>query len=78
MLQAFAYDHIHGARLSFGPFTIDVAHRVLFKDDTPLRLTLRCVELLTALVRHSGQTLTKEQLIESAWHDPSASDATPA
>jgi DNA-binding response OmpR family regulator len=26
--------------------------------------------LLSALVRHAGDTMTKEQLLETAWHDP--------
>ncbi len=72
----FAYDRLHEARLSFGPYTVDAARRVVLKNETPIRLTLRCVELLIAFLRHPGQTLTKEQLIEAAWHDPAASDAT--
>lgn len=64
------------ARLSFGPFTIDVARRVVSREGTPLRLTVKCVELLIALARRPGQTVSKEQLLQAAWHDPEASDAT--
>lgn len=71
-----AYDRYYEARLSFGPYTVDTARRVVLRDGTPLRLTLRCVELLIAFLRNPGQALTKEQLIEAAWHDPTASDAT--
>lgn len=76
MSSADAYDRLHEARLSFGPYTVDAVRRVVLKNGTPLRLTLKCIELLIAFVRHPGQTLTKEQLIEAAWHDPAASDAT--
>lgn len=62
--------------LSFGPYTVDVVHRIVTKDGAPVRMTLKCIELLIAFVRNPGKTLTKEQLIEAAWHDPEASDAT--
>lgn len=62
--------------LSFGPFSVDIVRRVVTKNGTPLRMTLKCVELLIAFVRSPGKTLSKEDLIQAAWHDPSASDAT--
>lgn len=62
--------------LSFGPVTVDVTHRIVTKDGAPLRMTLKCIELLVAFVCNPGKTLTKEQLLEAAWHDPEASDAT--
>ena len=62
--------------LSFGSFAVDVTHRIVTKDGAPVRMTLKCIELLIAFVRNPGKTLTKEQLIEAAWHDPDASDAT--
>lgn len=62
--------------LSFGPFSVDIVRRVVTKGGTPLRMTLKCVELLVAFVRNPGKALSKEDLIEAAWHDPSASDAT--
>lgn len=62
--------------LSFGPFCIDIVRRVVTRDGKPLRMTLKCVELLIAFVRHPGKTLSKETLIEAAWQDTPASDAT--
>ena len=41
-----------------------------------MHLTLKCTELLIAFARSPGKTLTKEQLIETAWRDTPASDAT--
>lgn len=70
----FAYDN--GMMLVFGPFAVDDVRRSVTKDGVPLRLTLRCVELLVALVRNPGKTLTKQQLVDLAWPDPEASDAT--
>jgi DNA-binding winged helix-turn-helix (wHTH) protein len=76
MSLAYARERARDLRLTFGPFTVDAAHRTVSKNGEPLRLTLKCVELLIALLTHPGRTLTKEELLQAAWHDPSASDAT--
>lgn len=76
MSLAYARERARDLRLTFGPYTVDAAHRTISKDGEPLRLTLKCVELLIALVTQPGRTLTKEELLQAAWHDPSASDAT--
>lgn len=62
--------------LAFGPFTLDAARRVVTKDGKPLRLTLRCIDLLIAFARNAGKTLSKQELLEAAWPDPQSSDAT--
>jgi DNA-binding response OmpR family regulator len=36
----------------------------------PVALTPTEFRLLTALVRHGGQVLSAEQLLEQAWNDP--------
>lgn len=61
---------------SFGPFEVDVERRIVKKNGTPVRLTLKCIELLIAFVRNPEKTLSKEALLEAAWRDPEASDAT--
>lgn len=61
---------------SFGPFELDADRRILRKSGAPVRLTLKCVELLVAFARNPGKTLTKEDLLHAAWRDPEASDAT--
>jgi DNA-binding winged helix-turn-helix (wHTH) protein len=66
---------MHGM-LSFGPFSIDIVRRIVTKNGKPLRMTLKCVELLIAFVRNPGKTLSKENLIEAAWPETAASDAT--
>lgn len=66
----------NGLMLAFGPFTVDAERRTVMKNGAPLRLTLRCIELLLAFVRNPGKTLTKQELVELAWPDPQASDAT--
>ena len=76
MSLAYARERARDLRLTFGPFGVDSTHRTVSKDGEPLRLTLKCVELLIALLAQPGRTFTKEELIQAAWHDPSASDAT--
>lgn len=61
---------------SFGPFTVDAVRRTVYKQGEQIKLTLKCVELLIALLRQAGRTLTKEDLLQAAWHDTSPSDAT--
>lgn len=61
---------------AFGPFVVDVLARTVTKNGVPLRLTLKCVELLIAFVRNPGKDLTKQELLDAAWPDPQTSDAT--
>jgi DNA-binding response OmpR family regulator len=44
--------------------------REVTMDGVPVTLTPTEYRLLVALVRHQGQTLSPEQLLELAWHDP--------
>lgn len=76
MSIAYARERARDARLSFGPFTVDTTRRTVDRSGQALRLTLKCVELLIALVSQAGRVLSKEDLLQAAWHDPSASDAT--
>ncbi|HEY1627834.1 MAG TPA: response regulator transcription factor, partial [Streptosporangiaceae bacterium] len=50
-------------RISFGSHQVSVL-------GVPVSLTPIEYRLLTAFVRHAGQTLTAGQLLDMAWHDP--------
>jgi DNA-binding response OmpR family regulator len=57
------------------PFTdgrlhVDFAHRTVAVDGADTTLTPIEYRLLATLVRHPGQTLSPEQLLEHAWDDP--------
>jgi DNA-binding response OmpR family regulator len=60
-------------RTSFddGRIRIDFAHQQVTLDGEPVLLTPTEYRLLSALVRHTGQILSADQLIELAWDDPS-------
>jgi len=54
-----------------GRIRLDFAHQQVTMGDEPVVLTPTEYRLLSALVRHAGQILSADQLIELAWDDPS-------
>jgi DNA-binding response OmpR family regulator len=53
-----------------GRLRLDHEQRLASKDGGELRLTPLEFRLLAAFVRHPGQVLSRDQLIEMAWRDP--------
>lgn len=53
----------------FGPFRLDCARRRLLNGEELVPLTPKAFETLLELVRHSGQTLDKEELLKRVWSD---------
>jgi DNA-binding response OmpR family regulator len=53
-----------------GRLRLDHEQRLASKDGEELRLTPLEFRLLAALVRHPGQVLSQDQLLEMAWRDP--------
>jgi DNA-binding winged helix-turn-helix (wHTH) protein len=53
--------------ISFGPFRLVAAQRLLLEGDKPVRLGSRAFDILTALVEHAGEVVGKEELIARAW-----------
>jgi DNA-binding response OmpR family regulator len=56
-------------RYSDGLVEIDFTSLEVRADGRPIELTALQLRLLTALVRHRGQVLSAEQLLELAWDD---------
>jgi DNA-binding response OmpR family regulator len=54
-----------------GQVRVDFAHQEVTVDGEPIILTPTEYRLLATLVRHQGQVLSSDQLIELAWDDPS-------
>src|SRR5487761_1243581 len=54
-----------------GRIKIDFLHQQAYLHDDPVPLTPTEYRLLCAFVRHAGQILSADQLIELAWDDPS-------
>ncbi len=54
-------------RLSVGPITLDETARRVTVEDRPVELSPREFSLLECLLRHPGQTLSRDQLLDQAW-----------
>ena len=57
---------LDGHTISFGPFRLLSAQRLLLEGDRPVRLGSRAFDILAALVDRAGEVVTKEQLMARA------------
>src|SRR6202453_1360629 len=55
--------------LSFGPFSLLTAERLLKKADDPIPLGGRALDILIALVERAGEVVTHRELISTVWPD---------
>jgi two-component system, OmpR family, response regulator MtrA len=55
------------AALRLGPLSIDVAGRTVARDGAEIPLTRTEFDLLLELVRHAGQVLTRDVLLDRVW-----------
>jgi DNA-binding response OmpR family regulator len=53
-----------------GVLTVDFGARTAHVEGVPIDVTPTEFRLLVALVRHAGQVVSPEQLLELAWNDP--------
>ena len=53
--------------ISFGPFRLFSAQRLLLEGDRPVRLGSRAFDILAVLVERAGEVVSKEELISRAW-----------
>lgn len=53
----------------FGPFRLVGAERLLLKNDTPVSIGGRALDILIALIGRAGQVLSRRELIDFAWPD---------
>jgi len=53
--------------ISFGPYRLLAAQRLLLEGDTPVRLGSRAFYTLAALVGRAGEVVGKEELIARVW-----------
>src|SRR5258707_4262226 len=56
-----------GRAISFGPFRLLAAQRLLLEGDRPVRLGSRAFDILAALVERAGEVVGKEELMARAW-----------
>lgn len=55
--------------IEFGEFRIDVEERLLFRAGDQVAVAPKDFDLLLVLVENRGRTVTKEELMDSVWHE---------
>ena len=61
--------------LSFGPFSLFAAERLLKKGDEPVPLGGRALDILIALAERAGEVVTHKELISTVWPDVTVEEA---
>ena len=61
--------------ISFGPFRLLAAQRLLLEGDNPVRLGSRAFDILAALVERPGEVVSKKELIARVWPKTFVEDA---
>ena len=61
--------------IAFGPFRLDVDAGILFRDTEPVPLGQRATALLSALVEQPGALISKDALVDAAWHGLAVEDS---
>jgi DNA-binding winged helix-turn-helix (wHTH) protein len=58
---------VDGCAITFGPYRLLAAPRLLLEGGKLVRLGSRAFDILTALVERAGEVVGKEELIARAW-----------
>ena len=53
--------------ISFGRFRLDLARRELRRDEKPVRLGSRALDILCVLASAGGKLVSKDELMERVW-----------
>src|SRR3984885_10703422 len=61
--------------ISFGPFSLFGAERLLKKGDEPIPLGGRALDILIALAERAGEVVSHKELISTAWPDVRVEEA---
>ena len=61
---------------SFGPFLLDPARRLLWRDGRLVTLTSRTFDILLLLLEHHGEIVEKDQLLSAIWGKTIVEEAT--
>src|SRR6201982_3916908 len=56
-----------GHPISFGPYRLLAAQRLLLEGDRPVRLGNRAFDILAALVERAGEIVARHELVARVW-----------
>jgi DNA-binding winged helix-turn-helix (wHTH) protein/TolB-like protein len=63
------HEQIENVVYEFNGFKVDALRRQLFHNGASVQLTSKSFDTLLFLIRHSGSTVTKNDLMNAVWHD---------
>jgi len=61
---------------TFGPFQLNLAERLLTRGAEPVAVGGRALDILSKLIAHAGDIVSKEDLFKSAWPGVAVEDTT--
>lgn len=66
---------VESAVYGFGPYVLDRPRRVLLRDGVQVGLTPKAFDLLSLLVEHDGQVVSKDALMSALWPDTAVEES---
>ena len=69
-------DMRHGGVAEFGPYRLLISERLLLKDGQPVQLGSRALDILIALIEHSGKVVAQHDLLKCVWVDVVVEEVT--
>lgn len=68
VMRRTEYDYTQHSKLSAGDLEMDLAKRVVHRDETPIELNPRELSLLELLLRNRGNVVPKAVILEQVWN----------
>lgn len=66
----------HRVTYEFGEYRLDVAEYRLLHEGEEIKLRNKVMDFLVVLVRHAGQLLTKDQLLDAVWGETEVAESS--
>ena len=65
--SALEYGSWQPRAFEFGPFLLQPERQLLLRNDAPVRVGGRALDILTVLVERAGQLVSKRELLDLVW-----------
>jgi len=67
-------EEIVEGRFRVGPWLVQPSLNTVSRNGTPMRLTLKAMEVLVCLAEHAGESVPKEELLQIVWRETFVTD----